>query len=69
MKPAATKYSKPRPPAYTTVVHTPGPLLKSAPLAPQSLKRENIFSQSRDTREDRSARQMKNHPQTFSHGH
>jgi hypothetical protein len=37
----------------------------------KSLKRDNIFSQSRDTREDRGARQMKtaHNPQTFSHGH
>jgi len=33
-------------------------------------KRENTFSQSRDTREDRGARQMKtsHNPQTFPHG-
>jgi hypothetical protein len=33
-------------------------------------KRDNIFSQSRDTREDRGTRQMKSHnAQTFGHGH
>jgi hypothetical protein len=71
MKPAITKFSKPRPPVYQTVVHKPGPLPKAAVPKPTSPKRENIFSKSRDTREDRSARQMKtkNKPQTFSHGH
>jgi hypothetical protein len=38
---------------------------------PKSQKRDNTFSKSRDTREDRGARQMKttHNPQTFSHGH
>ena len=42
---------------------------KAAPI-PTSPKRENIFSKSRDTREDRAARQMKtsSNPQTFSRG-
>ena len=33
-------------------------------------KRDNTFSKSRDTREDRGARQMKtsHNPQTFTHG-
>lgn len=71
MKPASTKFSKPRPPVYQTAVHKPGPLPKASIPDPKSEKRENIFSKSRDTREDRSARQMKNknNPQTFSHGH
>jgi hypothetical protein len=38
---------------------------------PKPQKRDNVFSQSRDTREDRSARQMKmsHNSQTFSHPH
>jgi hypothetical protein len=38
---------------------------------PTQPKRDDIFSKSRDTREDRGARQMKtaHNPQTFSHGH
>jgi hypothetical protein len=37
---------------------------------PKAQKRDNIFSQSRDTREDRGERQMKtsHNPQTFPHG-
>jgi hypothetical protein len=37
---------------------------------PKPKTRDNVFSKSRDTREDRSARQMKNShsSQTFSHG-
>jgi hypothetical protein len=36
---------------------------------PKAEKRDNTFSKSRDTREDRGARQMKtsHNPQTFSH--
>ena len=45
---------------------------KARPAAPtaKSPKRDNIFSKSRDTREDRGARQMKTakNSQTFSHG-
>ena len=38
--------------------------------APKPSKRDNTFSQSRDTREDRGARQMKttHNPQTLPHG-
>jgi hypothetical protein len=38
--------------------------------SPKPPKRDNTFSQSRDTREDRGSRQMKtaNSSQTFSHG-
>lgn len=43
---------------------------KEAAAPPKSQKRDNIFSKSRDTREDRSARQMKttHNAQTFPHG-
>jgi hypothetical protein len=42
---------------------------KPAAPNPKSQKRENVFSKSRDTREDRGARQMKtsHNSQTFSH--
>ena len=38
--------------------------------SPKTTKRDNIFSKSRDTREDRGARQMKtsHNSQTFPHG-
>ena len=37
---------------------------------PKSKKRDNIFSKSRDTREDRGTREMKtsHNAQTFTHG-
>jgi hypothetical protein len=44
---------------------------RSAPASNEkSPKRDNIFSKSRDTREDRGSRQMKtsHNPETFSHG-
>src|ERR1035437_7452882 len=43
---------------------------KAATPSPKSKKRDNTFSQSRDTREDRRSRQMKttHNPQTFPHG-
>ena len=43
---------------------------KTATPGPKPKKRENVFSKSRDTREDRGARQMKtsHNSQTFSHG-
>jgi hypothetical protein len=42
---------------------------KPAAPNPKSQKRENVFSKSRDTREDRGARQMKtsHNSQTFPH--
>ena len=67
MKPATAKYAKkaPRPSAKRTAV---APLAAAPALKP---KRENTFSKSRDTREDRSTRQMKasRNAQTFPHGH
>jgi hypothetical protein len=71
MKKKATKpETLPEPPVFPKTLHrlrpnseTPAPGLKAK-------KRDNIFSKSRDTREDRSARQMKtsHNAQTFSHG-
>ena len=43
---------------------------KTATPNPKAPERDNIFSKSRDTREDRGSRQMKtsHNPQTFPHG-
>jgi len=43
---------------------------KPGKTTPKSIRRDNIFSESRDTREDRGARQMKTsrNTQTFPHG-
>jgi len=43
---------------------------KAVTPSPKPPKRENVFSRSRDTREDRGSRQMKtaHNPQTLSHG-
>ena len=70
MKPAAAKYSKP--PKTSVFAKTPHTLrAKPEPAASSKpKKRDNIFSKSRDTREDRGARQAKtkNNSQTLSHG-
>ena len=49
----------PRPPVFQKTLHRPQPNLKVAASSPKSQKRDNIFSKSRDTREDRGIRQMK----------
>jgi hypothetical protein len=43
---------------------------QAATASPKPQKRDNIFSKSRDTREDRGSRQMKtsHNPQTLPHG-
>lgn len=48
--------------------HRVRPIAKAA--TPVKKKRDNIFSKSRDTREDRGSRQMKmsHNPQTLPHG-
>jgi hypothetical protein len=71
MKPAITKFAKPRPTVFKTVAPKPVPNPKATEPGPKLEKRDNIFSKSRDTREDRGARQMKmsKNPQTFPHGH
>jgi hypothetical protein len=55
-------------PIFQQTLHTLRPNPEAA--APKSRKRDNIFSKSRDTREDRGSRQMKtsHNAQTFSHG-
>jgi hypothetical protein len=71
MKPAITKFAKPRRIVFKAVAPKPVPNPKAATPRPKSEKRDNVFSKSRDTREDRGARQMKmsKNPQTFPHGH
>ena len=50
-------------------IYKPGANYKETPTGSQSQKRDNIFSKSRDTREDRGSRQRKttHNSQTFSH--
>ena len=69
-KPAARSAKTPLPPVFQTVIHKPGTIFKTAAPVPKAKKRDNTFSKSRDTREDRGARQMKtsHNSQTFPHG-
>ncbi|HEV2694368.1 MAG TPA: hypothetical protein VG347_15860 [Verrucomicrobiae bacterium] len=55
-------------PVFPVVIRQRG--VKAALPAKKVKKRENTFSKSRDTREDRGARQMKtsDNPQTLPHG-
>ena len=57
-------------PAFPKVSHQPRPNSETAAPNPKPSKRENTFSKSRDTREDRGARQAKtsSNPQTLPHG-
>jgi hypothetical protein len=69
MKPLSTKLAAmPQTPVFPQTLHTLRPNPEAA--VPNSRKRDNIFSKSRDTREDRGSRQMKtsHNAQTFSHG-
>jgi hypothetical protein len=69
MKPLSTKLeATPATPVFPQTLHTLRPNPEAA--APKSKKRDNIFSKSRDTREDRGSRQMKtsHNAQTFTHG-
>ena len=61
MKPEPAKYSKPPArPVFQKAPHAaPVPPATAAPLA-KPAKRDNIFSKSRDIREDRGTRQAKN---------
>ena len=68
MKAAATKLSAPpEPPLFDKTIRL-RPNGKAV-TPPKVKTRDNIFSKSRDTREDRGSRQMKNShsSQTFSH--
>jgi len=55
-------------PVFPQAMHQHRPEIKATTGKPP--KRDNVFSKSRDTREDRGARQMKtaNSAQTFPHG-
>jgi hypothetical protein len=57
-------------PVFPKTVHRLRPKSSAATLEPKRHKRDNTFSQSRDTREDRGERQMKtsHNSQTFPHG-
>ena len=70
MKPPTTQLAKtPKTLVFQTAIRKPGATPKAATPGPKSQKRGNIFSKSRDTREDRGSRQMKttHNPQTFPH--
>jgi len=74
MKASAKKTATPpQTPVFPQTLHRVRPhadaVAKSAGPAPKPHKRENTFSKSRDTREDRGERQMKTtrSPQTFPH--
>jgi hypothetical protein len=49
----------PQPPVFQKTLHRLQPNPKAATPSPKSQKRDNVFSKSRDTREDRGMRQMK----------
>jgi hypothetical protein len=70
MKTSIAKLAEaPQTPVFQTVIRKRGANPKAATQSPKSQKRDNIFSKSRDTREDRGARQMKttHNPQTLFH--
>jgi hypothetical protein len=73
-----TKYTKPSnakvdalppPPVFPKEIHTLRPSSEALPPGTKTKKRDNIFSQSRDNREDRGEREIKtsHNPQTM-HG-
>jgi hypothetical protein len=70
MRPAITKFAKPHPVVFKTVRPKPVADAKGATPGAKPQKRDNIFSKSRDTREDRGTRQSKTsrNPQTLSRG-
>jgi len=57
-------------PVFPQTLHRLRPNHKKATPSPKAQKRDNIFSKSRDVREDRGSRQMKttHNAQTFPHG-
>jgi hypothetical protein len=71
MKALITKLAKtPQTPVFQKTLHQLRPNPKEATPSPKSQKRDNTFSQSRDTREDRGTREMKttHNSQTIPHG-
>ena len=56
-------------PVFTKTPHRLRPNPEEATPGPKAKKRDNIFSKSRDIREDRGEREIKtSHSQTFPHG-
>jgi len=70
-KPASKPESTPQTDVFPETLHRVRQRPNEAGPAIKSKKRANTFSQSRDTREDRGARQAKTarNPQTLPHGH
>ena len=75
MKTSNKKPAKsPQNPVFPQMLHRmrshPDAVAGTSSLPPKPRKRDNTFSKSRDTREDRGSRQMKtsHNAQTFSHG-
>jgi len=71
MKPSITKLAQtPQTAVFPQTLHRMRTNSVEAAPNPKPQKRDNIFSKSRDTREDRGERQMKtsHNPQSFSHG-
>jgi len=75
MKASIKKLAQPpKTPVFPQTLHRmrpdPAAVAKAAAPSPNSKKRDNIFSKSRDMREDRGERQMKtsHNPQTLPHG-
>ena len=60
----------PQPPVFPQTLHHVRTIGKKSASNPKPPKRDNIFSKSRDVREDRGERQMKtsHSAQTFPHG-
>jgi hypothetical protein len=69
MKPSITQLvATPQTPVFPKTLHTLRPDSDAA--TPKNRKRDNIFSKSRDMREDRGTRELKttHNEQTFPHG-
>jgi hypothetical protein len=66
---SAKPVGKPQTPVFQKTLHRLRPDPKAAVVNSKSGKRDNTFSKSRDTREDRGERQMKttHNSQTFPH--
>ncbi|MGA3180690.1 MAG: hypothetical protein ABSF38_10135 [Verrucomicrobiota bacterium] len=67
---AAQRPIAPQTPVFPKTLHHLRAGATEAGSIPKAPKRDNIFSRSRDTREDRGERQMKtsHNAQTFTHG-
>jgi hypothetical protein len=67
---AARRTSAEATPVFPKAIHRLRPTPMATVATAKSKKRDDIFSKSRDTREDRGTREMKtsHNAQTFSHG-